>query len=70
MSDTRQVVQRCMARCVKAKDGRGRWRAYRDCREQLALEGDAGVAADTAAAARRIGEWLAAWPNVNPTAKA
>lgn len=67
MSDTRQVVQRCIARCVKAKDGRGRWRAHRDCLAQL---GEGRIAADTADAARRIGEWLAAWPNLNPNAKA
>lgn len=66
MSHARQAVQRCIERCVKAKDGRGRWRAENDCVAQL---GAGAVAADTAAAARRIGTWLAAWPNVNPNTK-
>ena len=57
---TRQTVQLCIDRCARSKDGRGRWRAERDCLQQLAKAGghDAN-AARTAAAARRIGEWLA-----------
>ena len=60
MSNTRELVQQCIDRCAKAKDGRGRWRAERDCLQQLADMGcSPAVAADTAGAARRIGEWLA-----------
>jgi hypothetical protein len=57
---TPQTVKLCIDRCARSKDGRGRWRAERDCHVQLvkAGSGDAN-AARTAAAARRIGEWLA-----------
>ena len=70
MPNTREAVQRCIDRCARAKDGRGRWRAEADCAAELAVDGDARIAADTAAVSRRIGEWLAAWPNVNPNAGA
>lgn len=62
MANARETVQSCIERCASAKDGRGRWRAQRECATQLAADGDANIAADTAAVARRIGEWLAAWP--------
>lgn len=55
--DERNVIlQRCIARCTRSRDGRGRWRAERDCTAEL---GGRQIDADCAAAARRIGEWLA-----------
>ncbi len=50
-----QVLHDCIARCARYRDGRGRWRAERDCAEAL---GGRQLDADCAAAARRIGEWL------------
>ena len=60
MTHTVRTVQLCIDRCARAKDGRGRWRAYRDCYTALARVGDDAIAMQTAAAARRIGEFLAA----------
>lgn len=63
MSTTRdtRTISRCIQRCAKAKDGRGRWRAVEDCRHALA--GGALIPSTlddmAAASARRIGEWLA-----------
>ncbi len=67
MSHARRAVRRCIDRCVKAKDGRGRWRAEADCFVQL---GAGRIGSDTAAAARRIGEWLATYPVTAPKAVA
>lgn len=53
-----QTIQLCIDRCRRAKDGRGAWQAERSCAVALAAQGDATVASNTAAAARRIGEWL------------
>ena len=56
-------VQTCIDKCASAKDGRGRWRACRECVAKLTGAGcSPAIAADTAAAARRIGEWLATRP--------
>ena len=52
------AIGQCITRCVQARDGRGAWRAESFLRQQLAVRGSAGIAAETAAAARRIGEWL------------
>jgi hypothetical protein len=56
-----RTISRCIERCAKAKDGRGRWRAVEDCRQTLA--GGALVPSTLddmcAVSARRIGEWLA-----------
>lgn len=49
------TLQRCIARCAKSRDGRGRWRAERDCTAEL---GGRPLDERCAAAARRIGEWL------------
>lgn len=51
-----QILQRCIARCTRSRDGRGRWRAERDCTAEL---GGRPLDAQCAAAARSIGEWLA-----------
>jgi hypothetical protein len=50
-----QILQRCIARCTRSRDGRGRWRAERDCTAEL---GGRPLDDRCAAAARRIGEWL------------
>ena len=55
---TTPIIRRCIDRCAARKDDRGRWQAERDCAAALAKTGDAKIAADVAAAARRIGTWL------------
>lgn len=50
-----QILQRCIARCTRSRDGRGRWRAERDCTAEL---GGSQLDARCVGAARRIGEWL------------
>jgi hypothetical protein len=63
MTNTAQTVQTCIAKCASAKDGRGRWRACKECVDKLIGAGaTAAIAADTASAARRIGELLATYP--------
>jgi hypothetical protein len=52
------TIAACIARCADSRDGRGRWRAERDCAAELARDGDARIAAMCAAAARRVGEAL------------
>ena len=56
---TADTIRLCIDRCARAKDGRGRWQAERDCAAAIVNRGgDAKIAADVAAAARRIGTWL------------
>ena len=50
-----QILQRCIARCTRSRDGRGRWRAERDCTAEL---GGRPLDARCAGAARRIGRRL------------
>lgn len=52
-----QIIQRCIDRVRVATDARSAAQLERRCRERL---GNNAIAADCAAAARRIGEWLAA----------
>lgn len=52
------TIRRCIDRCARHKDGRGPWQAEKACSEALAASGSPAIAADVAAAARRIGEWL------------
>ncbi len=53
-----QHVQQCIDRAARAKCGRGLFQAEKACRQALARMGDARIAADVAAAARRIGVLL------------
>lgn len=56
---SKNVIRLCVDRCAKAKDGRGTHQAERLCvRELVRAGGTPSIAADVAAAARRIGEWL------------
>jgi hypothetical protein len=57
----RDVIGACINVCAAAADERGRWRAERWCASTLDVlhPGAAGVNANTAAAARRFGAWLA-----------
>ena len=53
------IIRRCIDRCAARNDDRGRWQAERDCAAAIVNRGgDAKIAADVAAAARRIGTWL------------
>jgi hypothetical protein len=55
------TIRLCVTRCAKARDGRGPWQAERVCTNALIRAGGTpAIAADVAAAARRIGEWLKA----------
>lgn len=58
MLTTTKTIRQCIDRCRKAQDGRGPWQAERACAAALARTGNPKIAADVAAAARRIGEWL------------
>lgn len=55
-----QHIGRCIDDCMRAPDERGRWRPKAECEVKLAWGGEP-TAADraAAAAARRIGAWLA-----------
>ena len=56
----RAALSACIVRCAAARDDRGRWRAEDRCADQMQRNGAAPVVADAcAAAARRIGTWLA-----------
>jgi hypothetical protein len=55
---TTDTIRLCISRCAKAKDGRGTWQAERSCAVTLSRTGNPKIAADCAAAARRIGELL------------
>ena len=50
------ALQHCIDRVRQAQDARSAAQLERRCRERL---GNDAIAADCAAAARRIGEWLA-----------
>jgi hypothetical protein len=56
----RQAIQRCISGCA-APDATGRERGQRErrCAEQLARTGSPRIAGATAAAARRVGEFIA-----------
>lgn len=59
MTDT-QLLTDCIRACATARDGRGRWRVEQATAAKLARPGEsAGISAMQAAAARRLGEWLA-----------
>ena len=64
MTDT-EVIKNCIVKCASARDERGRWRPELECETLLwrkdVLRRPFGWAADAAcaAAARRIGAWLA-----------
>ena len=49
------AIRRCIAVCASSRDGRGAWRAERACAADL---GGSSIDRNTAAAARRLGEWL------------
>jgi hypothetical protein len=55
-----QQIQQCIDRSARAKCGRGLYQAEKSCAMALGRTGDARIAADVAAAARRIGAWLGA----------
>lgn len=56
----RVALSACIVRCAEARDDRGRWRAENKCANALQTTGTAPALADQcAAAARRIGTWLA-----------
>ena len=55
-----RAVRVCIAVCAAAADERGRWRHQRACEQSLQqLYGPGAANAATAAAARRLGAWLA-----------
>ena len=55
-----QHIGRCVRVCAAARDERGRWRAEAECARELAAPGlPSSVDKSCAAAARRIGAWLA-----------
>ena len=55
-----QVLYDCIRACATARDGRGRWRVEQATAAQLARPDEpTGISAMQAAAARRLGEWLA-----------
>jgi len=55
---TTDTIRLCIGRCARSKDGRGPWQAERVCAATIARTGSPKIAAEVAAAARRIGEWL------------
>lgn len=56
----RAAIKACIVRCAEARDDRGRWRAEDKCADTLQRNGTAPALADRcAAAARRVGTWLA-----------
>lgn len=57
MSPAQHILQ-CVRRTVRSKDGRGPWQSERSCAAALARTGSPSIAANTAAAARRLGEWI------------
>jgi hypothetical protein len=66
MTRAADILRRCIQRCAEADDERGRWRPEEACYVDLwMLEparypyGPGEIDRDCAAAARRIGAWLA-----------
>jgi hypothetical protein len=66
MSTASDILRACILRCAAAADERGRWRPEEACAAELwALAptrhpfGPSEIDKDCAAAARRIGAWLA-----------
>lgn len=56
MTDATRALAACIHRCRAAQDGRGRWRSELAAAAAL---GNDSTARLCAAAARRLGEWLA-----------
>jgi hypothetical protein len=61
-----EILQRCISRCAAADDERGRWRPEELCAAELwrlnpaaRPFGPGEIDRDCAAAARRIGAWIA-----------
>ena len=56
---TSTIIRRCIDRCARHVDGRWPWQAAAACQAALVKQGATpSIAAGTAAAAKRIGEWL------------
>lgn len=67
MTDT-EAIRRCISHCASRRDGRGRWRAENTCAARLISAGTSATVADAcAAAASRIGAWLATADGPKPT---
>jgi len=66
MSTASDILRACILRCAEADDERGRWRPEEACYVELWMLdparhpfGPSAIDRDCAAAARRIGAWLA-----------
>lgn len=60
MNVDQQAIHRCIERCARARDWRGRWRAVNTCADALTRPFEPwGISEATAQAAGRIGAWLA-----------
>ena len=60
MTSDQQAIHRCISRCARARDWRGRWRAVNTCANTLTRPFEArGMSEAAAQAAGRIGAWLA-----------
>lgn len=55
MNSALAVIHWCIRDCARSRDGRGAWRVERRCADLL---GGSAIDINTAAAARRFGEWL------------
>jgi hypothetical protein len=54
------AIRRCITDCAAARDWRGRWRQVNACAQSLyRADEPAGLSVAQAAAAGRIGAWLA-----------
>lgn len=54
------AIARCVSACASARDGRGRWRAERDCAAALLDAGTSPtVARMSASSASSLGAWIA-----------
>jgi transposase-like protein len=49
------IIRRCITQVARHKDGRGPWQSEHACAKAL---GGSIIDRNTAAAARRLGEWL------------
>lgn len=58
MTSTVATIRHCIERCAGTADKRARGQLQRRCAEALARTGDVRIAADVAAAARRVGEFI------------
>jgi hypothetical protein len=59
MTDDTAAIRHCIDRVAIAADRRGQGQLERRLAERLARSGCPRIAAQSAAAARRVGEWLA-----------